>query len=107
MEDLWKALLALGLCAGVYGVTRLVKLWLYRPLRDGEIRTRVTVYAKGAAPGLENAVRSQRWLAGRGEAEILIADEGMTPEARSRAEVLARVHRATLLPAEQRDTTQT
>ena len=50
--------------------------------------------AKGDAPELEQTVRSFAWLRGTGMVELplQILDCGMTPQARRRAERLARQH---------------
>ncbi len=104
MELFGDILVAVSLCAAVLAVIWSVKGAFLTPVRrrgDTDIFTVVRV--AGDAPGMEQAVRGLEWLidSGREETCIIIADGGLTPEARRRARLLAEKNDLVLCRTEQ------
>ncbi len=72
--------------------------WLLRgvmltPVRAGRgVEISITISAAGEAPSLEETVDGVCWLVQNGTlpARLVLRDEGMTAEARARAELLAK-----------------
>jgi len=92
-------LLSFAICAAVVCVRGL----LLAPVK-GRQNTDVCwlVHITGEAEGLEEAVRGIMWLrdAGRTSARVLIAADGLTPEAERKLDIIAQRCGGTVFPAE-------
>ncbi len=90
---LFETLLGIFIVAAVLGLVCLVRALLPKTAGTPGVEAVTVIRAAGDAAGLEQAVRSLRYAPG----QLIIADEGMTDDARARAELLSESAGAVLL----------
>ena len=97
MKLFTEILLGAVLCGAVLGLVFFMKGRLVTPVKPGEgVGLRMVVSVFGDAAALEQTIRGLVWLqnSGRLEMEILILDEGLTPEGQKLLQNMAKQYRS-------------